>query len=268
MTGLSERAAGATILVLVLVAALVVPLFSPYDPAAFVAAPMQQPSPLHPFGTDEVGRDVFVRVFLALRVNFAIVLATVALSMLIGVTYGVLAGLSPAPVREFLQRVVDAVIAIPYLIFVLAIVAFTRTLEVPILPPGVAAIVLALVINGWANYARIATAQVQQLAQRESIAAARLLGYSPARIVLRHMVPVIAGPTVSLAGSHAVLVTAAAAALSFLGAGVAPPTPELGAIMQGGTPLLATAWWISISAGVAVVIMSIGFSLIADHRRR
>ncbi|MDR1635618.1 MAG: ABC transporter permease [Bifidobacteriaceae bacterium] len=261
-----ERSVGVAVLVATAAAAILVPIISRHDPNALVAVPMEPPSPLHPFGTDELGRDLMARVFTALRVDLGITLATVGLCLLVGVVYGTVAGLSPAWLRQIMQRFVDALMAIPYLILVLAIVAIARTAEFGFLPAGIGAMVLALAITGWANYARITAAQVQILSQRESVAAAQLLGYSRVRIVVRHMLPSVIGPSLALAGSHAVLVAAAAASLSFLGAGVVPPTAELGAIMHGGTPLLATAWWISVFPGIAIVVMGLGFSLIADSR--
>lgn len=263
-----ERNLGIGLLCVLLLSSWVVPTLSPYSPVALVAPPLSAPSATHWFGTDELGRDIFVRVFAALNVDIIIIVSAVILSLVIGVAWGTIAGLSPAPVREAMQRVVDAVIAIPYLIFVLAIVAVARVIEFPLVPQGVAGIVIALVVNGWANYARITTAQVQLLARRESISAVRLLGYSRTRIIFRHLLPGVLAPTISLAGSHAVLITGAAAALSFLGAGVAPPTPELGAMMQAGTALLSSAWWVSVIPGVAIVSLALGFTLIADSRSR
>jgi peptide/nickel transport system permease protein len=264
----SERQVGWAILAACLAASAIVPAFSDYDPAAMSAQPVQRPSLDHPFGTDELGRDVLTRVFVAVRVDLGITLVAVALCLVFGVAYGTVAGLSPARVRQFMQRLVDAIMAIPYLIIVLAIVAVGRNLSLPFVPPGVLPLILALWVTGWANYARITASQVQILAGRESTLAGRLLGYSTARLVVRHMLPSVLSPSLSLAGSHAVLITAAVASLSFLGAGVVPPTPELGAIMHGGTPLLATAWWISVFPGIVVVALGLGFSLISDSRKK
>jgi peptide/nickel transport system permease protein len=262
-----ERAAGVGLLVAAALASVIIPPLNPYSPDAIVAAPSSPPSAAHWFGTDELGRDLFVRVFSAIRVDLGIVLSSVLLSLAIGLLIGLIIGLSPRPVAEVLQRCVDAVLAIPYLVFVLAIVAFTRNYPLlPFAPPGVAAIVVALGVTGWANYARITAVQTRILAKRESIVATRLLGYGRVRVIFRHILPEVVGPNISLAGSHAALITAAAASLAFLGAGVTPPTPELGAIMQGGTPLIQSAWWISVIPGIVLVVIGAGFSLIADAR--
>ena len=263
-----ERVAGIAILVVAALAAIIVPFVSAYQPAALVAVPASPPSAAHWFGTDELGRDLFVRTFYAIRVDLGITISAVVLSLAIGVCFGLAIGLSPRPVAEALQRFVDAVLAIPYLVFVLAIVAFARSHQIlPFAPSGFGAIIVALAVTGWANYARITAVQTRVLMRRDSILATRLLGYSPARIIVRHVVPEVIGPNLSLAGSHAILVTAATASLAFLGAGVTPPTPELGAIMDGGTPLIGTAWWISVIPGIAIVVLGAGFSLIVDSRQ-
>jgi peptide/nickel transport system permease protein len=262
-----ERTAGILILAVAAIASILVPLLSPYSPDAIVAETSSPPSGAHWFGTDELGRDLFVRVFSAIRVDLGITLASVLLCLAIGLVIGLIIGLSPRPVAEVLQRCVDAVLAIPYLVFVLAIVAFAGNYPVlSFVPPGVGAIVVALAVTGWANYARITAVQTRILAGREFIVATKLLGYGRLRVIFRHIIPEVISPNVSLAGSHAVLITAAAASLAFLGAGVAPPTPELGAIMQGGTPLIQTAWWISVIPGLVLVLLGTGFSLIADAR--
>jgi peptide/nickel transport system permease protein len=263
----AERAAGVLVLAVAALCSIIIPPLSPYPPDKLVAAPSAPPSGAHWFGTDELGRDLFVRVMSAIRVDLGITVASVLLSLLLGLGIGLAIGLSPRPAAEVLQRCVDAVLAIPYLVFVLAIVAFTRSHQVvAFAPPGVGAIVIALAVTGWPNYARITAVQTRILVRRDSIAATRLLGYSRGRTLVRHVIPEVLGPSVSLAGSHAVLITAAVASLSFLGAGVAPPTPELGAIMQGGTPLIQTAWWISVIPGLVLVVLGAGFSLIADAR--
>jgi len=263
----AEMAVGIGVLIALAASSFVVPSMSHTSVDALVDVPSQAPSDHHPFGTDQLGRDMLVRVFYAIRIDLGITLAAVLISLAIGVATGLLIGLSPRPIAEFLQRFIDAVLAIPYLVFVLAIVAFTRTHTIlPFLPGGVAAIVLALAVTGWANYARITAGQTRILVSRESVIAVRLLGFSTARIVARHIVPEVIRPNISLAGSHAVLVTAASASLAFLGAGVTPPTPELGAIMQGGTALIRSAWWIAVIPGIAIVLIGLGFSLIADAR--
>jgi peptide/nickel transport system permease protein len=262
-----ERDVGIAILVVAALVGIVAPILSPYSPTALVAVPASPPSAAHWFGTDELGRDLFVRVCYAIRVDLGITIMAVAASLAIGVAFGLAIGLSPRPVAEVLQRFVDAVLAIPYLVFVLAIVAFARSYQMlPFVPPGFSAIIVALAVTGWANYARITAVQTRVLMGRDSIVATRLLGYSPARIIVRHVIPEVIKPNLSLAGSHAILITAATASLAFLGAGVTPPTPELGAIMQGGTPLVATAWWISVIPGIVIVVLGAGFSLIVDSR--
>ncbi len=199
----AERAAGVLVLAVAALCSIIIPPLSPYPPDKLVAAPSAPPSGAHWFGTDELG-DLFVRVMSAIQVDLGITVASVLLSLLLGLGIGLAIGLSPRPAAEVLQRCVDAVLAIPYLVFVLAIVAFTRSHQVvAFAPPGVGAIVIALAVTGWPNYARITAVQTRILVRRDSIAATRLLGYSRGRTLVRHVIPEVLGPSVSLASHRA-----------------------------------------------------------------
>lgn len=261
----TERLAGFAIVVVALAASLLVPLVSSQDAEAMTAVPMQAPSAAHLFGTDTLGRDVLVRVFAALRLDIGLAVGAVLACTLIGTVVGVLIGLCAPLLRETLLRLVDAILAIPYMILVLGIVAISADHRiVPFVPPSVGAILLALSVTGWASYARLAAVQTQVIRQRDSVVAVRLLGFGPLRILRRHILPEVLSPSVSLAASHAVLSVAVIASLAFLGAGVQPPAPELGAIMQDGTGVLPVAWWIAVFPGLAVLALALGFMLIAD----
>lgn len=262
---LTERGAGLGILITAAAAFLLVPLVDPTAPSALVAAPSQAPSRQHVFGTDQLGRDIFVRVFAAGRVDLGVTICSVLISLCGGMLIGLVISTLPRAPRTLALRLVDAMLAIPYLVLVLALAAALGNRQVlPGLPRGVGGIVIAVIIAGWAPYARFTVARALALRQRESVIAARLLGYSYLRILFRHIAPATLSTNLSYAAIQAVSTTGLVASLAFLGVGVPEPTPELGQMMQEGIALLPVAWWISIVPGIVIVILGIGFGLIAD----
>lgn len=262
---LSEREIGLGILLAAAAAFLVVPLIDPTSPSALIAAPSQPPSWQHLFGTDQLGRDVFVRVWAAGRVDLGVTAGSVFVSLCAGTLAGLVISTLPAALRTLALRLVDAILAIPYLVLVLALAAALGNRQVlPGLPRGVGAIVIAVIIAGWAPYTRFTVASALALRERESVVAARLLGYGYLRILLRHIAPATLSTNLSYAAIQAVSTTGLVASLAFLGVGVPEPTPELGQMMQEGIALLPVAWWISIVPGIVIAVLGIGFGLIAD----
>jgi peptide/nickel transport system permease protein len=261
-----EGIAGLALLILLAASFALVPMLSRYSPTAIVGAPLQSPSAQHLFGTDTLGRDIFARTFAAGWTDLQIVLLGVVLSMAIGTTVGVALGLSRSrALHAIVLRFIDAVLAIPFVILVLSLVVVLgsgRSLFG--LKPGVATVVIALVVVSWTVFARLSFAMTLTLRDRESVIAARLLGYSSGRILFRHIVPAVIGVSLSQAATMAVLTIGTTASLAFLGAGIQDPTPELGAMMQLGTPVVSTAWWVTIFPGIAVVLVGTGFALLAD----
>jgi peptide/nickel transport system permease protein len=254
-------------LVLVLAAAFaVVPRLTPYGSSEIVTAPLQAPSSAHPFGTDAIGRDMLTRVFAAGLTDLSITALSVTLCLAIGTTVGVVVGtLRSARLRSLALRVVDAVLAFPFIIIVLTlIVALGERRIVPLLSPRAGTITVAIAVVGWATYARLATTTTLALRDRESVIAARLLGYSRARVLAVHVLPSVLGVCLSYAATQATVTTAVIASLAFLGAGVPEPTPELGAMMQQGIALLTTSWWVTLIPGAVVLALGVGFALIAD----
>lgn len=261
----SERSLGLGIVVTLAIAFAVVPLLSPYEVTDLVAAPMLPPSADHPFGTDLVGRDIFVRVFAAGRSNLLITVVGVAICLVAGTVAGVAIGCAGPRVRAMALRIVDALLGIPALLLILALVAVMgETQVVPFLPATISTVIVAIAVVGWAPYARLAAAQTLVIRQRESVVAARLLGYGRVRVLVRHIALAVVGVNLSFAATHAILTTGLTASLAFLGTGVQEPTPELGAMMQAGVALMSTAWWITIIPGVAVLVLGVGFALMAD----
>jgi peptide/nickel transport system permease protein len=264
MPRVTERNAGLAILVASAVAFLIVPVIDPVDPNA-VGIPALAPSGAHLFGTDTLGRDIFARAFVAGRLDLAITLISVAVSMAAGVAAGLVVATLPRPLRELASRLIEAFIAVPYLVLAIGIAALFGTRQVIAgAPPGAAGVVIALVIVCWVPFANLTLSQTLSLRSRESIVAARVLGYSQPRILLRHIAPFVLSANVSYAAALAVQNIAALAGLALLGVGIQQPTPELGLMVQQGIALLPTAPWIALIPGAFILLLGIGFGLIAD----
>lgn len=267
-----EFTLGAGLLLVVVLGSVVVPLVSPHGVAEFVGDPLMEPSWTHPFGTDVYGRDVFVRAFDAARVDLLIASVGAVVPFLIGTTIGVLAGSSRRGwVDTLVMRIVDSILAFPFVVLVLAlVVVFGPTSTIGPLPAGLPALFAAFFLTSWSVYARLARGQTLSLRQREFVVAAGLLGYSRGRIIRRHLVPSVLPTTATYAISDAMLVVIAAASLPFLGAGVQAPTPEWGAMMFEGRSHLSTAPWITLGPGALLGLTGMGLSLLARavERRR
>ncbi len=264
--GRGSLCAGALVLGAVVLACVLVPIVSPYSPNDIVATPFVSPSSSHPFGTDSVGRDVLVRTFVGGRLDLIVATISVLCSLLIGTLFGILAGASRRRgVDALAMRIVDAVIAFPFIILILALVVVVGSdRSIGPAPAGLPATLIAFLIAGWAYYARLARAETLALRDRDYIVAARLLGYSRARIVVRHLGRSVLRVTGAYAVADAILFVVVIASLSFLGAGIQPPTSEWGSIMYEGRGFLGTAWWITVAPGVVLAITGLGLSLIAD----
>jgi peptide/nickel transport system permease protein len=221
-----------------------------------LAQTLSPPSFEHLFGTDDVGRDVFSRCLSGLALDLEVAISITALSLFIGVAAGALAGYFGGVTDSVIMRAADVVLAFPEMVFVIAIVA--------VVGPGVTGVYIAIPAVGWALYARVVRGEMLSLRERDFINAARTLGYGRARILMRHALPNVVRLAIVYSAIDVVLNVVVFATLSFLGLGVPPPTPELGAIINEGQPYVLTAWWITVFPGVVLVIIGIGFSLIGD----
>jgi peptide/nickel transport system permease protein len=258
---------GLTLLAGVAAACVVVPLVWPYAPDRLVTLPNQAPSWSHPFGTDAVGRDVFVRTFAGGRIDLIVVAIVQCVSLAIGTTYGILSGSTRRRwIDTTLMRIVDALIAFPFTILILALfVVIGPDKTIGPIPAGLPATVIALLIGGWTYYARLARSQTLALRDRDFIAAANILGYSRPRIVVRHFAPSVIRVNAAYAVGDSIVVVVVLASLSFLGAGVQQPTPEWGNIMFEGRALLQSAWWITVAPGALLLLTGLALSLVADR---
>lgn len=256
---------GGGLLALIALACIFVPLFWHYSADAIVAPALQGPSLAHPFGTDTVGRDVFVRTFAGGRVDLAVIAIAVSVSAAIGSLLGVVAASSGRWVDGVVMRTADAIIAFPFMVLVLAIVLLVGTdATVWSLPPGLISLLAAIIVTDWAVYARLARGQTLSLRQRDFVTAARVLGFSSSRIVVRHLLPNVVSAVGAYMVTDAILAVVTTASLPFLGAGIQPPAPEWGVIMYGGATVLQTAWWITLLPGAVLAATAIALSLLAD----
>jgi peptide/nickel transport system permease protein len=256
---------GVTIIGIIIVGCAVIPVLWSYGPDKIVAPALQSPSLHHPFGTDTIGRDVFLRTAAGGRIDILAATSAVVLAALIGSLVGITAAYSGRWVDAILMRIVDAVIAFPFMVLVLAIVLlFGPTATFGPLPPGLPSLLFALIVTDWVIYARLGRAQTLTLRQREFVVAAQLLGYSRRRIIGRHLLPNVVGAIGAYAVADTVLQVVVIASLPFLGAGVQPPTAEWGAIMFGGSTVIATAWWVTLLPGAVLALTGVALSMVAD----
>jgi peptide/nickel transport system permease protein len=257
---------GLGLLAAIVVACLLVPILWPHGPGEIVAAPFEPPSGEHPFGTDPVGRDLFARVFAAGRLDLAIAAIAVLASLAIGTAVGTVAGGARRRwIDTALMRLVDAVIAFPFLVLVLVlVVVFGTERSLGPLPPGAPAVLCGVVLGNWAFYARLTRGQALGLRGRDYVVAARVLGFSQPRVVRRHLLPGVLATAATYAVADAILVMITVASLSFVGVGVQPPAAEWGAIMFDGRAVLADAWWIAVIPGTMLALTGLALALVAD----
>jgi peptide/nickel transport system permease protein len=257
---------GLALLLAIVAGCVIVPTVSRWGPDRIVALPYLPPSVEHLFGTDSVGRDLFARVFAAGRLDLGIAAAAVLAALLIGSGLGTLvAGARWAWIDAALMRLVDAVIAFPFLVLVLVLAAILGTdRAVGPLPAGAPAVLCGVVLGDWVFYARLARAQTLALKRRDYVVAAHVLGLSPWRITSRHLLPGVLSTVVAYAITDMVLVMITVASLSFIGLGVQPPAPEWGALMYEGRSAIYDAWWIAVIPGLMLALTGLSLSLIAD----
>ena len=233
------------------------PLIAPYDPIyQDVAARLAAPSLVHPFGTDNFGRDILSRVIWSARVDLQIAVIGVFFPFVIGTFLGTIAGYFGGLTDTIFMRILDIILAFPFLVLMLAIIA--------ILGPGLTSFYIAMALVGWVSYARLIRAQILVLRQSDFAMAAKSLGFSHLRIMFGHLLPNAMVGSIVFSMSDAVLVLLNGAAISYLGLGVQPPTAEWGIMVADGQAFISSAWWIATFPGLAIVLLAFGFSLLAD----
>ena len=208
------------------------------------------------FGTDNLGRDILTRILFAARIDLQIGAIGVAFPLVIGAVVGLLAGYFGGWTDTLIGRLIDVVIAFPFLVLVIAIVAM--------LGPGLINLYIAVTLVSWVLYARILRGETFALKRREYVLAATSLGYSPAAIMFRHILPNAIAPAIVFAMSDFALDVQLGATLSFFGLGVQPPTPEWGLMIAETRNFMLTAPWVVLFPGLAIVVLSLCVSLIGD----
>lgn len=252
---------GLGIILLLILVAVFADVIAPYPPTIgdLANARLLPPSATHWMGTDDLGRDIFSRIVYGSRLTLFVVVLVAIIAAPIGLLVGTVAGYAGGWLDTILMRITDIFLAFPKLILALAFVAA--------LGPGIENAVIAIAITSWPPYARIARAETLGVRKSDFIAAVQLMGASPTRIVLRHIVPLcisslIVRVTLDMAG---IILTAAG--LGFLGLGAQPPLPEWGAMIASGRRFILDQWWVAAMPGMAILVVSLGFNLLGDGLR-
>jgi len=252
----SLLAGGALVALLVMVAAIG-PIAIRSDPLAIdLSRSLAPPGPDHWLGCDSLGRDMLARVLWGARLSLAVSTTVVTLSLAVGSLIGGAAALAGGRIDGLVMRGVDIVLAFPGFLLAIALAA--------ILGPGLADLVVALTAMGWTGYARLVRGEMLSLREREYVEAARALGAGRARLLLRHLLPGIAGPVAVQATFGAGGIIVAEAALSFLGLGVRPPAPSWGNMIEAGRQFTLVAPHLTTAPGVAIGLAVLGFNLLGD----
>lgn len=243
--------------------AIIAPLLAPY-PAQGLGDPnvidkLRPPSAAHWLGTDHLGRDMLSRVIYGTRVSMTSGILIVAFSLLIGLPVGVLAGYFGGWADEALMRTTDVFLAFPALLLAVLMGAA--------LGPGLLNSIVAVSVTWWPWYARMARAEVLVLRGQPYVESARLMGVSHPRILLRHILPGASRPLLVQAALDVGPALLTAAALSFLGLGVLPPTADWGQMVDGGRKFFPDRWWVSAAPGLAIFALALAFSVLGDALR-
>jgi peptide/nickel transport system permease protein len=251
---------GAVIVFVAALAAIAGPALTPFSPAAQeLPLRLAGPTRAHPFGLDELGRDVLSRILAGARISFLIGLVVVSVSATVGTVLGAMAGYFGGVVDDVISRVIDTLLAFPGLLLAIALVA--------VLGPSIGSVLFALTIIGWVGYARLVRGQVLRAREFEYVQAARAIGAAAPRVLFRHVVPtaipaVVVQATLGMAGA-----VISEAALSFLGLGVQPPTPSWGTMLSGGRTHLLDAPHLTLFPGLAIALLVLGFNFLGDGLR-
>ena len=252
--------AGLVVLMALVLIAVFVPLLTHRSPVTQdLGLRLRPPSAQYWFGTDELGRDIYTRVLYGSRITLVIVGLVVVMVAPTGLLIGTAAGYLGGWVDTVLMRVTDVFLAFPRLILALAFVSA--------LGPGIENAVIAIAFTAWPPYARVARAETITIRNSDFIAAIRLQGAGPLRIVLGHVVPLCTSSLIVRLGLDMAGIILTAAGLGFLGLGAQPPAPEWGAMIASGRRFLLDQWWVATVPGIAILVVSLGFNLLGDGLR-
>jgi peptide/nickel transport system permease protein len=254
------------IIATIVLAALLAEVLTPYSPTDVSLAERLRPpfwedggSLAHPLGTDPMGRDLLTRMIYGARISLLVGLLSLLVGGGVGAALGLIAGYVGGRVDAFLMRVVDTTMAFPIILFAILLVV--------ILGSNLLNVVIAVALVLWARYARVIRGEVLSLRERDFVAQARIAGCSSMRIMLVHLFPNVLNTLVVLLSLQVGWVIVVEASLSFLGAGIPPPTPTWGSMIAEGRDYIATAWWVSFFPGLAILATVLSFNLFGDWLR-
>jgi len=251
---------GLIIVIFIIFLAVFAPYIAPYDYAKIdPGAVLLPPSWKHPFGTDQLGRDVLSRIIWGARVSVEVGVVSVGIATVIGTVIGAVAGYYGGLVDAILMRFVDVMLCFPTFFLVLAVIA--------VLEPSILNIMVVIGLTSWMGVARLVRAEVLSLREREFVLSAKIVGASDFRIIFKHIIPNAISPVLvaaTLGVGYAILIESA---LSFLGIGVQPPTPSWGSILASGKDNIEIAWWLSFFPGLAILVAVLGYNLLGEGLR-
>jgi ABC-type dipeptide/oligopeptide/nickel transport system permease subunit len=257
---------GGVILLTVLTGAVFAEYFAPHEPnRQRLIARFKPPfwaeggSLTYPLGTDNVGRDIWSRIIHGSRISLIVGVCAVGVSMMIGVTLGLISGFWGGRIDSIIMALVDIMLAFPQLILAFAMVA--------VLGPGIGNIILVLGITGWERYARVVRAEVLALREREFVQAARAVGVANMKIVFGHIMPNTFSSVIVMATLQTAQAILAEAALSFLGLGTGRTYPSWGQMISLGRDYISIAWWLSTFPGLAILLTVLAINLVGDRIR-
>lgn len=256
---------GLTIVLAVIVAAIIGRFLVPYDPSAQNIMKRLQPpfamgkNGIHWLGTEALGRDIFSRLVVGAQVSLLVGVCAVIVSSVVGITLGIVAGYEDRFVGKVLMGITDVQLAIPFLVLALAVVA--------VLGPSLFNLIMVLGLTNWVQYARVVRAEVLVLRDREYVQAAKALGASTPRILIKHLLPNVMSSVIVISSLLVAKMILFESSLSFLGLGVPPSTPTWGAMIAEGRNYVANAWWVAAMPGLAIFFTVVGINLVGDRLR-
>jgi peptide/nickel transport system permease protein len=252
--------AGSLVVLLLFAVSLLAPWIAPYDPSRIdLTQVLAAPSSAHPFGTDQLGRDVLSRMIWGARISLKVGFVATGIAILLGAILGAVSGYYGRWVDAVIMRFVDIMLCFPAFFLILAVIA--------ILEPSIWNIMVIIGLTGWMGITRLVRADFISLKERDFVLAARVIGASDLRIIFVHILPnamasILVAATLGIAG--AILTESA---LSFLGIGVQPPMPSWGNILTAGKDNIDIAWWLSLYPGLAILITVLGYNLLGEGIR-
>ena len=257
---------GLVVVALVVFIALAAAVVTPFDPieqdiGERLKAPLTRDGAgrVHPLGTDHLGRDILARIVFGARPALLVGFAAVAISGVLGMVTGLVAGYFGGRIDDLLMRLADIQLAFPFILLAIAVIG--------VLGPSLTTIICVIGVSSWVVYARIVRGAALSLREREFVQAAQALGSRDGRILLRHVLPNVFTPWLVVATLDMARVIVIESALSFLGLGVQPPTPTWGGMLADGRVYISTAWWLATFPGLAILVTVLGINLFGDGLR-